>query len=202
MSLQIHNSISPNLARLIVKVKDRRPVLEAMGQQLVTITKKAFNDASLRASAWPGRASDARHIGYNAKGQRINKNTGKVEGKPLLKKTGALWQSIRITAVAPESVTVGSDRPYAAIHQFGGPIHMPDRKQRLLFDSKKRFMSLKRAGRQKKGAIRFMHVEVGAHTIDMPARPFFPFLNGRMTALAAKKVEAVAVAKARRLIGN
>jgi phage gpG-like protein len=160
MSLQIQNSISPALARLIVQVKDRRPVLEAMGTQLVTITKKAFNDASLRAATWPPKRDGS---------------------AATLKKTGALWQSIRITEITATSVTVGSDRKYAAIHQLGGEI-TPKAAKALRFFSGGRWWTVKK--------------------VTMPARPFFPFLGGQMTALAAKKVEDIATAKAKRLIGN
>ena len=160
MSLQIQNSISPALAKLIVQVKDRRPILEAMGQQLVTITKKAFNDASLRAATWPPKRDGS---------------------AATLKKHGALWQSIRITEITNTSVTVGSDRKYAAIHQLGGEIR-PKSAKALRFFSGGRWWTVKK--------------------VTMPARPFFPFLNGNMTALAAKKIEDIAAAKARRLIGN
>lgn len=100
MSFQIRDGISPELARLAHRVADRKPILEAMGLQLVGITKRAFSDPSLRVAAWAPRKSGGTH--------------------QLLKKSGALWQSIRITALSNDSVTVGSDRIYAAVHQFGG----------------------------------------------------------------------------------
>jgi phage gpG-like protein len=188
MSLQIQNSISPALARLIVQVKDRRPVLEAMGTQLVTITKKAFNDASLRAATWPPRKVTGPTEGakiyknqYGTFSKRSSRESGGGDGHPLLKKTGALWQSIRITEITATSVTVGSDRKYAAIHQLGGEI-TPKAAKALRFFSGGRWWTVKK--------------------VTMPARPFFPFLGGQMTALAAKKVEDIATAKAKRLIGN
>lgn len=36
-----------------------------------------------------------------------------------MRKSGAFYQSIRISSLTSESVTVGSDRPYGAVHQFG-----------------------------------------------------------------------------------
>lgn len=101
MSLQITirtNTLSPRLARAARAVSDRRPILEAMGTQLVSLTKRAFNDSSLRAATWPP----------------------KKDGSPSrLKLTGALYQSIRIANLTNTSVTVASDRPYAAAHQLG-----------------------------------------------------------------------------------
>ncbi len=92
------DSISPDLARKISALKDPKPVLEAMGQQLVSHTTRSFNNPSLRIKSW----------------------ANKKDGAPSnLKKEGALAQSIRITQLTGSSVTVGSDRLYAAVHQLG-----------------------------------------------------------------------------------
>jgi phage gpG-like protein len=99
MSLQIRDTITPDLRRKIAALQNRRPVLQAMGAQLVSITVRAFRDSALRAMPWPP------------------KRDGK---SATLYKTGALKHSIRVVEVTNDSVTVGSDRPYAAIHQVGG----------------------------------------------------------------------------------
>ncbi len=99
MSFQFHDRITPGLANAARGVKDKKPILEAMGLELVSITKRAFSDESLRARPWPPRKKPAPHR--------------------LLRKSGALWQSISISALSNESVTVGSDRVYAAIQQLG-----------------------------------------------------------------------------------
>jgi len=159
MSIQIRNSISPGLMRLARQVGDKKPILEAMGLQLVSLTKRAFSDASLRPSAWPARQS-----GTNS----------------LLRKSGALWQSIRITALTANSVTVGSDRLYAAIHQLGGKIEAKPGK-RLAFQIGGRKIFVK--------------------SVNIPARPFFPFKpNGEMIPAAQAKMEAVAKAKIANLL--
>ena len=99
MSLQIHNTLSPALAQLARDIKDRRPILEAIGTELVSITTRAFRDESLRPAAW----------------------ALKKDGSPAtLYKSGALKHSIRITECTSDHVAVGSDRPYAAIQQLGG----------------------------------------------------------------------------------
>jgi phage gpG-like protein len=135
MSLRIQvasNTISPGIAKAAKALTDKRPVLEAMGTQLVSLTKRAFNDSALRAAPWPP------------------KKDGSVS---RLKKTGALYQSITITRLTQREVHVASDRPYAAAHQLGSP---------------------------KK---------------NLPPRPFFPFLSGRMIPSAAAKIEATAKRK-------
>lgn len=91
------NSISPDLARMVSALRDRRPVLEAMGTTLAALTRRTWRDASLRALPWQATQT----------------------GRPILYKSGALVQSIRVVEVTNRSVTVGTDRPYAVFHQFG-----------------------------------------------------------------------------------
>jgi phage gpG-like protein len=131
MSLQIRDGISPAIARLASRVRNRKPILEAMGLEFVSLSKRAFTTPSLRPLPW----------------------RDKVDGTPAtLRKSGALWQSIRVAEVTNDSVTAASDRPYAAIHQLGGE--------------------------------------------KMPARPFFPVLDGKLTPTAKERIGAVAKAKA------
>jgi|GEM_PF-1202358 len=92
------DTISPAIRRMAAKVSDRKPILEAMGLALASFTQRTFNDASLRAAAWPPKKDGT---------------------LATLKKKGLLWRSWRVTNVTDEMVEVGSDRPYAAVHQFG-----------------------------------------------------------------------------------
>ena len=105
MSIQIRDTLSPALRRRASAIRDRKPILEAMGLVFVSLTKRAFTTPSLRPLPWPDKR----------------------DGSPAtLRRSGALWQSIRITSLTNDSVTVGSDRRYAAVHQFGGK-RMPPR---------------------------------------------------------------------------
>ena len=101
MSISIKLSkdeISPDLERIKRKVQHAQPVLRAMGTEIVSITKRAFTDSALRQFSWPAKKS----------------------GQPAtLIKKGMLLSSIRITAIDNRTVTVGSDRKYAAVHQLG-----------------------------------------------------------------------------------
>jgi phage virion morphogenesis protein len=104
MSIAYRNGISPELARRARAVADRRPILEAMGAVFVSLTKRAFSDATLRPTPWAPNAPST---------LRRKKGT-------LLRESGALYQSIAITQLTNDAVTVSSDRPYAAIQQLGG----------------------------------------------------------------------------------
>jgi phage gpG-like protein len=93
------DTMTPHLRAALSRVKNKRPVMEAMGLALVGITKRAFTDASLRAAGWPP----------------------KKDGKAAtLRLTGTMWRSVRITQLTDRRVVVGSDRKYAAVHQLGG----------------------------------------------------------------------------------
>lgn len=95
----LKDTLSPALHKMLERMRNRAPLMSAIGQRAISRAKDAFTDASIRPSPWPAKKT----------------------GQPAtLYKTGALKQSPRLVAVDGNSVTVGSDRPYAAIHQLGG----------------------------------------------------------------------------------
>lgn len=104
--IQISDAITPDLQKRARAASDRRPHLKAMGQAVKALGIKAFTDASARAAAWVPRKDDKPHA--------------------LLQKKTLLRKSIRVVSVTNERVIIGSDRPYAAIHQLGGE-HIPAR---------------------------------------------------------------------------
>ena len=126
----------------------RRSLLEAMGQHMVESATRAFSMAALRPAPWAPRRG--------------------VEKHPLLRKTGTLWRSLRVVQATELSVTVGSDRRYAAIHQLGGQVPAmvirPRAKKALFWP----------------GAAHPMR-KVRRPAVSIPARPFFPIVQGRLT---------------------
>lgn len=95
----IRDTATPDLKRLGAAAKDLRPMFKAVGVAVVSLGKRAFNEAALRPNVWPA----------------------KKDGKPAtLKDTSTLWRSVRVVSAGSKSVVVGSDRAYAAIHQLGG----------------------------------------------------------------------------------
>jgi phage gpG-like protein len=115
MSLSIaltQNTISPDIAKKAALARNPERVWQAAGLQVVSITKRAFRDASMRSSAWPSKAFGG--------------------GASNLIRKGVLLSSIRIVSADKSGVTVGSDRKYAAIHQLGGVIKAKPGK-RLVF---------------------------------------------------------------------
>lgn len=110
MALTVRDFLSPGLRRIARRVGDPKPILEAAGLQLVSIAQRSFNDPSQRAAAWAP---------LQAKTLAAKIAAGK--STAILKRDVVLARSWRVVALTSRDVTVGSDRPYAGVHQFGSP---------------------------------------------------------------------------------
>jgi len=99
----IKNTLAPDLASKLKAVQNRSPLLSAMGQAVKALGVQAFTDASKRPTDWAPRKVEPK------------------DGHAILQKSTMLRKSIRITSVTNDTVIIGSDRPYAAAHQFGVP---------------------------------------------------------------------------------
>ncbi len=155
------DSINPDLAKRILAFKDRKGILGAMGAALVSVATLAFRQSSLRPSEWkPIRSADGKF-------------------KAPLYNTGALKHSIRVVSRTSDSITVGSDRPYAAAHQFGTkPYVITTKTAKALF--------WPGAG----------HPVKRVNHPGLSPRPFFPFTKaGIITAEASQRLESAARAK-------
>lgn len=149
---QVSDLISPDLQARLKLASNRAGLHEAIGEAVISITKKAFNDAGLRPSVWANLAN----------------------GQPsFLRKSGTLAKSVRVISSTEASVVLGSDRKYAAIHQLGGVIQMPARSAVLHFAKQKN--SNRSLFSKVATATHAQKVGVGAHKVSIPARPYFPF---------------------------
>jgi phage gpG-like protein len=104
MSLSIRDTLSPAMQRLLRKVRDKRPVLEAAGATMAGLTVQAFRNASIRPKEWDELAEST----LKRKGGKGN----------VLIDSGALWQSI-VSDPGSSQVEIGTDRFYAPYLQFG-----------------------------------------------------------------------------------
>jgi phage gpG-like protein len=163
ITLSITDKISGALAAGISKATSR-DMAEAVGAEVVGIGQRAFNDPSLRPAQWPAK---------------------KGGGAATLKVSGALWHSLRIVAVTGTSVTVGSDRPYASIHQLGGRTKahkITPRNGRALYWP---------------GAPHPMK-SVNHPGSNIPARPYFPIdASEQLTSYASQSIASILAAKLR-----
>lgn len=123
------DDVTPRLQKMIRGMKNPQALLRAVGVGLVGLTKETFNNADLRPIPWAAKKDGTKAT--------------------LKSREATLWRSIRVQAVTKSGVTIGTDRPYGAIHQLGG-------KSR-----------------------------------PMPARPYFPFHNNKLTKHGEDRMAAV-----------
>lgn len=145
------DTLTPDLAARIKRAENSKAIMEAVGLQLVSWAQGSFDDPSKRPRSWKARRSGS---------------------NPLLKKSGALVQSIRVASVSNDSVVVGTDRPYAAFHQWGTKPYVirPTLKKALFWSG---------AG----------HPVKKVDHPGLPARPFLPFYkSGKMIPKAQERV--------------
>lgn len=95
------DDVSPAFAKIDAALHQLRPVLEAIGLEVVSISQRSFYDASLRITPW----------------------APKRDGSPAtLIDSGELKKNIFISNITGTTVTVSAAMIYAAIHQVGGTI--------------------------------------------------------------------------------
>ena len=154
---RVRDRISPELRALYKNSRNKKDIHAAIGLGLVSMTKRAFNDPSLRPKAWPAKSDGS---------------------AARLRDTGTLAKSVRLVQVNARGLRIGSDRPYAAIHQLGGKT-----KARVITARGARALRFSIGGR-----IVFAR-SVRHPGSRIPARPYMPFSrNGRLTAKASKLV--------------
>ena len=107
------DSVSPDLKRLVAMGGDMTPLMRAIGVGIVSLSKRAFNDPSLRPNSWAAKKDGS---------------------AATLKRDAVLWRSITVGTVTRSNVTVKSDRAYSAIHQLGGKTRPIPRRGFMPFD--------------------------------------------------------------------
>lgn len=144
-----------------------RPALEGIGEALVTSVKDNFKARSAPDGA-PWKSLSPRYARWKTKEKGRNADD-------ILMLTRRLYNSIdkRVSdsEVAVGTIKSGSNVVYAAIHQLGGIIRRGARRQTLYF----KMTGKGTVGRLfvKKGKSDFAQdVDVKAHDVTMPARPF------------------------------
>ncbi|MFL1552496.1 phage virion morphogenesis protein [Pseudomonas sp. D47] len=156
-SLKVTNNL-PSLQPLFAKLRE-------LGEHPQPLLKSI---AFLGESSSRQRFSD--QVGPDGQSWKPSQRVARDGGKTLTK-DGHLGNSL--TASADNSQAQwGSNRIYAAIHQFGGTIEIAARSQSIYF---KQNASTGVVGNQfvKKGKSNFaQRVTMGAYQIDMPARPY------------------------------
>lgn len=153
-------AVTEGLSRLLRNAHNRRPMLRAMATELHSLTEDNFAAEAWGGQAWP-------------KSTRAQEEGGKT-----LQNSGQLAASIQSSA-DNDFARIGSNKPYAAIHQLGGktPAHtiLPKHKQALAFG----------------GIVRKSVHHPGS---QIPARPYLPVDgNGNLQSGAEERLLNIAL---------
>ena len=93
------SDLQRGLGQLLHNARHPRPMMRAIAAELLSITEDNFESESWDGKKWPA----------NARGGKI------------LQQSGQLAASIH-TASGSNFARIGTNKPYAAIHQFGGTV--------------------------------------------------------------------------------
>lgn len=194
IEIQLDDSqLRQRLDQLMGALVDSRPLMADIAAELTAQTELAFHD---QGPGWEKLKPAT---------IRARQQAGKWPG-PILQVSNALARSIT-TRSGAGFAQIGSNVPYAAIHQFGGTIDRApyggklrlrtDRKGNLLRRGKNgKLATFAREEGSKRGKAHKNYVErqyqVQAYQIHIPARPFLPVTrDGRLTPSALEAVMAV-----------
>lgn len=115
MQLIIRDQVSAILEEVGAKRKNRA-VSEAMGLAVVGLAIRSFNDPSVRAAPWAPLTEAT-----------LAKKIEEGKSTAILKRNSILFRSWRVTEATADFVRIGSDRFYAAFHQWGTKRGLPAR---------------------------------------------------------------------------
>lgn len=108
------------IRRIERKLENPEKALRMVGAMMVAESQQAFKDQRFGKATWEPRGP------INILGIIADFHAGKrppqrrFEPRPALRDTGRLAQSITFRIVGGDSVEVGSNLPYASVHQYGG----------------------------------------------------------------------------------
>jgi len=163
ITLVVEDSSLLALDRIDAATDRRAEVLDAIGAYLLTATQRRFE----RETAPDGQRWQ--RLSPRTARRRIN---GRERGyNNILRVSRRLEQSI-FHDVVDDQLMIGSNLPYAAIHQLGGEIEMPERQQTIFQHYDAKTDTFDQRFRTKRRSNFARDVTVSAHTITMPARPY------------------------------
>lgn len=110
-TVEIKNkSLRSRLGKMLKAMGDIQPELEFIGNEIIERAKQSFDEET---DPW---GKPWKPLAPSTLARRLKTSGGSVR---ILRDTGMLFASLN-TKVSAESVKVGAEMPYAAIHQFGG----------------------------------------------------------------------------------
>lgn len=156
LSVDVKITGPDTLARIDAAMDDTADLVARVGSYLTGVTRDRFDSQTgPDGSAW--QPLQPRYQ------RRKKQNKDKI-----LTLSGYLRGYIRWQPDGDDAVRVGTNAKYGGIHQFGGAIQQPARQSTVHFGAGK----AKHLFVKQKKAKRSMAVSIGAHQVNMPARPY------------------------------
>lgn len=155
----VDQAVLATLDRLDRLADHPAPIMSAIAALLVTSTQRHFERETGPAGKWQPLSprTAARRVGRRQRG-----------AGHILRDTTRLYSSITSEATDTEAA-VGTNMLYGAIHQLGGDVKIPAREQDIHLGRTNRGKRFVKASAKRKETMR---VQIGAHTITIPARPY------------------------------
>ena len=101
-------------------------IMKMIGALMVADSQKAFKDQAFMGKTWPPRGPvNTMGILRDFANGVVNPPKRRFERRPALRDTGKLSASISFRVVGKNTVEVGSNLPYASVHQKGGETESP-----------------------------------------------------------------------------
>lgn len=196
IEIEVNDSLSPGLTRLIAGLRSAQPLMRMLAGSMASVTEANF--AAQGRPAWLGlKPATLKRRGADAR---------------ILQDSGKLAASV-VTRYGKDFAQVGSNRVYAAIHQFGGTIDRAafsswgalrtDRNGNLLrqgTEGRNKNLAIFAKGSHKR--VKSIRYTVAAHQIKIPARPYLPFTpDGQLQPEAVTAIQGDVQAYLRSLAG-
>lgn len=154
-----HRQVTQALNAGAAALGEPEKILQDLIDPLIRIHQARFK-AQQSPDGTPWQALSPRYLAS----KRRNKDK-------ILTSEGLLRNTLR-GQVDGDSLLFGTDRPYGAIHQFGGKIERQERVSTVYFKMDERTGAVGRNFVPKTKSNFAQDVKIGPYTIDMPARPW------------------------------
>lgn len=102
--------VTAMLGRLMAGMKNMRPVMANVAQALASESERQFAAQSGPLGPWPGLAAST---------MEARRKSGTWPGRMLQVSAGGLAASVQ-TAYGADFAQISSNKPYSAVHMFGG----------------------------------------------------------------------------------
>lgn len=158
------DAVQAALQKLSDRTANMQPAMRAIAGLLKDRTAQNFADQSGPLGKWPALKRDPRN---------------KRRTKPQILVDNAHLKNSIDPDDGPNFARISTNVIYAAIHQLGGTIDIAARSQQAYFKQGKDGSVGNRFVRKSQSNFAQWHAR-GAHQINMPARPYLPFLGNRL----------------------